>query len=149
MNEGWAESVSGRELERARLSVDPPASYASREEVLSAVREFGGSGWICYSDRVVEVRGGDAPDGAVLSGELCRGTVSLHVRFLGGKWVAHRIERFDGEEHLLFRKDYARLAPPGQGGEGGTVSYEIAWKRDDKGVWRPWASRFAGIGGAE
>ncbi len=126
----------------ARVTVQ--ATELSHADALAAAREFDGHGWACTTDSVHDdVRGAElgGDDKMLLWAELCRRDGrSLHLRHVGDdRWAAHEIVVAPGEgEDLIVSHRLARIG-------GGALLYEVAWRRDDEGIYRPWASRFAGL----
>lgn len=106
----------------------------------AALLSFGGHGWVCLASEVFVGKPADLPDGQILNGELVGddGT-SLHVRRCSEGYIAHRIHRATKcADQLIFLHSLATV-------QRGTIHYEVAWRPDDEGVWRPWASRLAQV----
>lgn len=112
------------------------------DDARKALEDFGGAGWICFASAVAEVTEGKVPQGTPLCAELFRetkgGTESMQLRQEGSGWRVVKWnrtdERPDGTDHRLVEHRLARIG-------GGELHYDVAWRRDDEGNWRPWAAR--------
>ena len=120
------------------------------EEALGALRDFGGTGWVCATDeRTVrrfapETPLGQLPEGTwPLCGEAARGDESLHLTRDHQGWQEVRLTRRSGEpEGILVQ---SRLVAR----DGGTLRYETVWEPlESEGIreLRPTCFRFLGFG---
>lgn len=120
------------------FEMTPVAMPRVPEDALAELRSFGGQGWVCYTDCVLSVDdAASLPAGIPLSAELCKGSVSLHLRQVEGGWRVVRLGSTEGDQHLIFTARRPRLG-------GGTLVYEVAWERGAE-AWRPWCSRLSAI----
>jgi hypothetical protein len=115
--------------------------------VLQALRNFGGEGWICLTDRVEAISNGEAiPEGLPLSAEVCDGQGrALHVRQAHDGWWLLRYQESDndGTPVLVFDKIYESSRPGGDW----AMRYRVYWKQQEEGglsVWRPMVGVFDG-----
>lgn len=138
--------IIGKLLEGRGLAAPRPATFevvasdqlADPAGALAALRAFGGRGWVCFTDEVVEPDdAASLRDGIPLSAELCTAGESLHLRQEGSGWRLVRMATREGSDHLVFTESRERLG-------GGTLTYEVAWRRDEA-AWRPWCARLSRI----
>ncbi|NOZ85855.1 MAG: hypothetical protein GXP49_06265 [Deltaproteobacteria bacterium] len=143
---GWAKELIEMKglasLERGRMEVQEQV-LDDGIKVLESIKDFGGQGWICFTDRVDIVdASGQIGDGNVLSAELCKGDVSLHVRYIGDKWHVYKIQEGQGTEHLVLDEERLRIG-------GGSLHYRVAWGfNNDRTELQPVMFRFTGFGRA-
>ncbi len=114
------------------------------------VREFAPEqGWACLTDRVAVLNTSNElaalETGIPLSGEFLSGVRSLHLRQGGEGWEAWIIERHEAGDDLWYAEDFIGTSAAG----GRKLRYEIFWRREPDGAYRPAASRFAGFAGGE
>jgi hypothetical protein len=122
-----------------RLEVAARERIEDAGEVRRRLAEFGGAGWVCFTDRVVELEPGDSlPEGIPLSAELVDGEESLHLRQTESGWLLVRIRAGGEKDQLIFREQRLRIG-------GGRLRYEVAWAPDGAGSWAPRCFRFLGI----
>ncbi|MDI9631257.1 MAG: hypothetical protein QM311_07355 [Acidobacteriota bacterium] len=135
------ELLGARELAPPRCAtfeVVGSESLTDSATALQALKDFGGRGWVCFTDEVVELDGAALQRGGIpLSAELCTEAESLHLRQEGSGWRLVRMATREGSEHLVFTERRERLG-------GGTLTYEVAWRRDED-TWRPWCARLSGF----
>lgn len=129
-------------------------SITAPDVALARLREFGGTGWVCFTDEVVEV-GRSNPlsgDGIPLSAELCRDDASVHLRQDGAGWRLITITKSEEGDQLIFTERRLKIG-------GGALVYEVAWKREsvpttreleeptkrEPEAWRPWCARLSAV----
>jgi hypothetical protein len=107
------------------------SQLSTQEEVRQALSEFSGEGWVMLTDRVVDCRAGvELPEGIILAAECAKGERSLHLRQEGSGWQGWWMEHDKEEEGCLFEESFERIP-------WGRLHYEVHWKPDGEGVWRP------------
>ena len=117
-------------------------SFSDPEELKKYIVDFKGTGWCSFTDKVVKIdkdyRWNE--EGFIIAAELSKNNESIHVRTERDGWVVKRllITEDPNGEHWIFRQKF--LARYNK-----IISYEIAWKKDDEGIWRSWNSRFVSM----
>ncbi len=130
-------------LERKARTLETP------EEALEALRDFGGTGWVCATDeRTLRRFAPQTPLGALpegtwpLCGEAARGDESLHLTRDHRGWQLVRLTRRPGDDRGILVQ--SRLVAR----DGGTLRYETAWELEEsEGMeeLRPAGFRFLGF----
>lgn len=136
----------------ATVTVDNPADVLKEakdfyEEVPAAC-----SGWLCFTDKVQivtdEYRFADGDSRILLSGEMARGDISLHIRQSDNGWQLVELTRSDWGEMLMIQEDFLSIYK-----EGKKLRYENYWHRgknkEGLDVYQPFTSRFAGFAGGK
>ena len=122
----------------------------SADDVLTAFREFDGTGWICLTTCRAILRFSSSQDlkaisGWPLAGEAVKDRTSLHVNRVQDFWELVRLTATEsGDGSLLVRSSFLAR-------DKGRLRYETAWSPDDAGgqrELRPRAFRFIGFADA-
>ncbi len=118
--------------------------------VLPTLREAGGAGWVCYTDRVVATDDASTlPDGMVLSAELVTpGGASVQLRQHGDGWMLTRLQESDeGVDALWFEELFESSRPGGPW----RMRYRCYWRLEARAhcgtsleSWQPWVAGFQG-----
>jgi len=127
----------------ATLSVERTETV-DQENVKSLIREFGGIGWVCLTDRIVMLPKeiGEITGKTVLCGELSNGNKSLHIRQNGPGWELFDMVSSNCGEQLMVEKKFISTKD-----KDVLLAYETYWKKNSAGTLAPFASRFAGFSG--
>lgn len=125
---------------RGKLSVSTQ-TYRSSDELRKALTDFGGDGWVMFTDNVQSLEASTSvPAGLILAAERVSGDQSLHARRHGDGWATWTYSRILGEEQegWLFTEQRERIPR-------GKLIYEVAWLPDDEGIFRPTISRLKAV----
>jgi len=115
---------------------------ADQQQVQANIRNFGGVGWVCLTDKIVILPADiDAISGkTVLSGELSNGDKSLHIRQRGSGWELFDMISSNNGDQLMVGEKFISIMD-----KDTLLTYETYWKKDNAGTMFPFASRFAGF----
>ena len=112
-------------------------SYTDIGELTSTWSQLiqdGYHGWAQWTGAVHRLKGGEAlpfAEGKLIAGECYQGQVSYKLSCQGRRWRLTRIERTEGESHLMVERSFIKIEP-GQVGvgenRGDPVTYELYWE---------------------
>lgn len=145
--------VTAATLKPRLLAVaDKPADVLRQVKAFYQQGSAACSGWLCFTDKVEVVPNdfsfADGDDRILLSGELTRGSVSLHIRQSEKGWQLFELTRTEGGEMLMVAESFLSIHKDGQ-----KLHYENYWHKVKNGeeseVYQPFAARFAGFEGGK
>jgi hypothetical protein len=118
----------------------------NHEIVLEKIHNFKpNQGWICFTDKVAAFYSASELEalgnGTILSGELAKENESVHIRQSGSGWTVIHYAIGIGADCLMLPEEYIST----ENKQLDRLKYEVYWKKDDSGCYRPWAGRFAGF----
>lgn len=122
-----------------KLLKSVPFEFDSPEFVHKKLEEWGGSGWVMFTDRVHDLREGEPlGEGVVLSAERVNGLKTLVLRFQNQRWYGWEIVEGEGEEYWVFQEKLQHI-------DRGVLSYDVGWKQNSLGEYQPYLSRLTAI----
>ncbi len=129
-----------KKFSRGTFTILEQQEIKDPQKLLGILKKFGGQGWCNYTTHVTEVKEGyQWKEEPIIAAELVNDEESLHVRSFRDGWQIRRMtSEKKGESHYLFEEAF--LARHGK-----VLTYEIAWQKDEDGIWRAWNSRLIGI----
>lgn len=132
---------------RGRIWVSAAHLLTSHDAVRQALLDFGGVGWLTYTDQVDEIDGSTwkPREMPILSAESCKGSTSLHLRQSPDGWLCTTIEESSEGDEYIFGHEFARMPT-------GRVCYQVAWRATGAelgGVYRAHIARFSGYADEE
>ena len=139
------------EVTPAEVSIET-TRYDDMSAMKSSLADFRQeAGWLCFTDRIERLTSAENiadMDGVVLSGELCKGNLSLHIRQRDAGWTVFKIEKKQADDAGCVCIPEAYISDFEQnksGREKEILRYDVFWKADASGAMSPFACRFAGF----